>query len=77
MTKALPLISALLIAATLAGCADTPRRQRNTAIGAGAGAVAGSLLTEGDPIATLGGAAIGGLIGYKTTGGSSHHHHNN
>ena len=48
-------------------------RQRNTAVGAGAGGVLGAVLTDGDPLATVGGAAVGGLIGYKTTG-SSHHH---
>lgn len=67
MTKQVPLLSALLLVTVLAGCANMNHKQRNTAIGATAGAVVGSVLTEGDPIATLGGAAIGGVIGYKTT----------
>ncbi|MEI7139194.1 glycine zipper 2TM domain-containing protein, partial [Pectobacterium parmentieri] len=39
------------------------KRDRNTAIGAGAGAVGGAILTDGGTLGTLGGAAIGGLIG--------------
>jgi osmotically inducible lipoprotein OsmB len=56
-----------LVAMTATGCASMTHKQRNTAIGAGAGAIAGSLLTNGDPLAVVGGAAVGGLIGYKTT----------
>jgi osmotically inducible lipoprotein OsmB len=74
MTKVLPLVAVLFLAAAISGCADMNRKQRNTAIGATAGAVVGSVLTEGDPLATVGGAAVGGLIGYKTTNSSSHHH---
>lgn len=37
-------------------------RERNTAMGAGVGAVAGSVLTGGSAIGTIGGAAVGGLI---------------
>ncbi|TDR70635.1 glycine zipper 2TM domain-containing protein [Paludibacterium purpuratum] len=61
------LLVLCVVAVTMTGCAEMPRQQRNTAIGATAGAVAGSILTDGDPLATLGGAAIGGVIGYKTT----------
>jgi osmotically inducible lipoprotein OsmB len=39
------------------------RQDQNTAIGAGAGAVGGAVLTGGSTLGTLGGAAIGGLIG--------------
>ena len=55
----------LLMAAVLAsvsGCADMTPRQRNTAIGAAAGGVAGAAIWGG-PGATLGGAALGGVIG--------------
>ena len=47
----------------LVGCAGISPRQQNTAAGAGIGAVSGSILTGGSTIGTLGGAAIGGLIG--------------
>jgi osmotically inducible lipoprotein OsmB len=47
----------------LGACADMSRQNRNTAIGAGAGAVAGAVLTGGSPLGTVGGAAVGGVIG--------------
>ena len=40
-------------------------QDKNTAIGAGAGAVGGAVLTGGSTIGTVGGAAIGGLIGHE------------
>lgn len=47
----------------LGGCSGMTTQDRNTAIGAGAGAVAGSVLTGGSTLGTVGGAAVGGLIG--------------
>ena len=47
----------------LAGCAGMSERDRNTAIGAGIGAVGGSILTNGNALGTVGGAAVGGVIG--------------
>ena len=47
----------------LTACSDMSRRDQNTAIGAGAGAVAGSILTGGSAVGTVGGAAVGGVIG--------------
>lgn len=47
----------------LAGCATHSRKQNNTLIGAGLGAAAGAVLTEGNPLYTVGGAAAGGLLG--------------
>jgi osmotically inducible lipoprotein OsmB len=38
-------------------------RDRDTAIGAGAGAVGGAVLTGGSAVGTIGGAAVGGIIG--------------
>ncbi|AIA70796.1 osmotically inducible lipoprotein B [Pectobacterium atrosepticum SCRI1043] len=54
---------AITLAVTLVGCSNMSKRDRNTAIGAGAGAVGGAILTDGGTLGTLGGAAIGGLIG--------------
>ena len=53
----------------LTGCADMSKQDRNTAIGAGAGAVVGGALTGGSAAGTIGGAAVGGVIGnqVKTT----------
>jgi osmotically inducible lipoprotein OsmB len=49
----------------LGGCADMSRRDRNTAVGAGVGAVGGAVLTGGSAIGTVGGAAVGGVIGHE------------
>lgn len=49
----------------LAGCAGMTQQERNTAIGAGAGAIGGSILTGGSTTGTLGGAAVGGIIGHE------------
>ena len=47
----------------MAGCAGMSQQDQNTAIGAGIGAVGGAILTDGNPIGTIGGAAVGGVIG--------------
>ncbi|BBO59959.1 glycine zipper 2TM domain-containing protein [Mycoavidus sp. B2-EB] len=57
--------AAILLAsmvASLTACESMTTRQRNTAIGAGIGSVAGAAL-GGNMLSTLGGAAAGGLIG--------------
>lgn len=55
-------LSAVLLLA-VAGCSNMSKRDRNTVIGAGVGAVGGAILTDGSALGTVGGAAIGGLIG--------------
>lgn len=57
------LATAGLILITLAGCATHSRKHNNTMVGAGLGAAAGAVLTQGDPLYTVGGAAAGGLLG--------------
>ncbi len=59
--------SAVAVAALLGlgGCAGMTTQDRNTAIGAGAGAVGGAVLTGGSTLGTVGGAAVGGLIGHQ------------
>lgn len=47
----------------LGGCGGMSERDRNTAIGAGVGAVGGAVLTGGGTAGTIGGAAVGGVIG--------------
>lgn len=49
----------------LGACAGMTTQEKNTAIGAGAGAVGGSILTGGSAAGTLGGAAVGGVIGHE------------
>ncbi len=51
------------VALGLTGCAGMSEQDRNTAIGAGAGAVVGGALTGGSAAGTVGGAAVGGVIG--------------
>ncbi|TEA79784.1 glycine zipper 2TM domain-containing protein [Allopusillimonas ginsengisoli] len=53
-----------LVAVALAGCAGyQSRKTNNTLIGAGLGGAAGAVLSHGDPLTTVGGAAAGGLLG--------------
>jgi len=47
----------------LTGCAGMSEREKGTAIGAGVGAVGGAVLTGGSALGTVGGAAVGGIIG--------------
>ncbi|MDB5763746.1 MAG: putative lipoprotein [Herminiimonas sp.] len=47
----------------LAACSGMSAQDRNTAIGAGVGGVAGSVLSNGSAVGTVGGAAVGGVIG--------------
>ena len=48
---------------SLGGCAGMSSRDKSTAIGAGVGGVAGAVLTNGGVLGTVGGAAVGGIIG--------------
>lgn len=47
----------------LSACGNMSTQDRNTAIGAGVGAVGGSVLTGGSTVGTVGGAVVGGVIG--------------
>jgi len=57
------LVVALAMAASVGACSGMSRQDQNTAVGAGVGAVGGAVLTGGGTLGTLGGAAIGGVIG--------------
>ena len=62
--KQLVMSAALVtVALGLGGCAGMSAQDKNTAIGAGAGAVVGGVLTGGSAVGTVGGAAVGGVIG--------------
>lgn len=54
---------AVTLLLALGGCSGMSARDKNTAIGAGVGAVGGSILTGGSAGGTIGGAAVGGVIG--------------
>ncbi len=49
----------------LAGCSGMSTQDKNTAVGAGVGAVGGAVLTDGSTAGTVGGAAVGGIIGHE------------
>ena len=51
----------------LGGCSGMSSQDQNTAIGAGAGAVGGALITGGSAIGTIGGAVVGGVIGHEVS----------
>ena len=53
----------VVMALGLGACSGMSTRDRNTAIGAGVGAVGGAVLTGGSAVGTVGGAAVGGVIG--------------
>lgn len=58
-------VLAITLAMSLSACSNWSKRDRNTAIGAGAGALGGAVLTDGSTLGTLGGAAVGGVIGHQ------------
>lgn len=47
----------------MTGCSGMSKQGQNTAIGAGVGAIGGSVLTGGSALGTVGGASVGGVIG--------------
>ena len=49
----------------LGGCSGMSSQDKSTAIGAGVGAVGGSVLTGGSAAGTIGGAVVGGVIGHE------------
>ena len=57
------LAAAMLVG--LVGCSGMTAQEKNTAIGAGVGAVGGSVLTGGSTAGTVGGAVVGGVIGHE------------
>ncbi|MYM68210.1 glycine zipper 2TM domain-containing protein [Pseudoduganella sp. FT55W] len=63
MNKIKLIAASLAVLAAATGCANMSAQDKNTAIGAGVGAVAGSVLTGGSSVGTVGGAAVGGVIG--------------
>ena len=62
-TRAAGAAVALALLFGLGGCANMSAHDKNTAIGAGIGAVGGAVLSGGSGIGTAGGAAVGGVIG--------------
>ena len=65
MKKVSAILLTVLLATSVTGCSNMSKRDRNTAVGAGIGAIGGSVLTNGSGVGTLGGAAVGGIIGHQ------------
>jgi len=65
MQKSIVQAAALTVLFGLAGCSEMSAQDKNTAVGAGVGAVGGSILTGGSAAGTVGGAAVGGVIGHE------------
>lgn len=62
-TTVTTLAAAMLLG--LGACSGMTTQDRNTAIGAGVGAVGGAVLTGGSAVGTVGGAVVGGVIGHE------------
>lgn len=65
--KSVKFITILAAAFALTACSGMSTQDKNTAVGAGAGAVVGNVLTGGSAVGTVGGAAVGGVIGNQVT----------
>lgn len=66
MTRHILVGSGLLaLVLTTSACSGMSRSDKNTAAGAAIGAAAGAILTDGSPAGTVGGAAVGGVIGNR------------
>lgn len=53
----------LAVVLGLGACSGMSTQQKDTAVGAGIGAVGGAVLTGGSAVGTVGGAVVGGVIG--------------
>lgn len=57
----------VVLLASLGACSGMSRQGKNTAIGAGVGAAGGAILTGGSALGTVGGAAVGGVVGHEAS----------
>ena len=62
------MLNLLVLVLALSACSNLSARQKNAAVGASIGGVAGAVLTGGSALGTVGGAAIGGVIGHGVDG---------
>ncbi|MES2547999.1 MAG: osmotically-inducible lipoprotein B [Pseudomonadota bacterium] len=62
-TKKVTSLLVLTCALSMSACSSMSHRDKATAAGAGIGAVTGAVLTGGSGWGTVGGAAVGGIIG--------------
>jgi osmotically inducible lipoprotein OsmB len=67
MLKNLTLLATSSMLIGVSGCAGMSTQDQNTVIGAGVGALGGAVLTGGSTAGTVGGAAVGGIIGHEVS----------
>jgi len=65
MNTTIKTLGIIVIATGLSACAGMSSTEKGTLIGAGTGAVAGSVISGGNPIGIVGGAVAGGIIGHE------------
>lgn len=56
-------VTALLLASALSACGTPSRQQVGIGTGAVLGGMAGHAVTDGSALGTVGGAAVGGILG--------------
>lgn len=59
------ITTVFIILLVVSACSGMSRQDKNTAAGAGVGAVGGAILTGGSAAGTVGGAAVGAVIGHE------------
>jgi osmotically inducible lipoprotein OsmB len=65
MNSVIKTIGIIVVATGLSACAGMSHTEKGTLVGAGTGAVAGSIISGGNPIGIVGGAVAGGIIGHE------------
>ncbi len=65
LKRSVSIAAVIALTLSITACGHMSDRGRNTAIGAGVGAVGGAVLTGGSTLGTVGGAAVGGVIGHQ------------
>jgi osmotically inducible lipoprotein OsmB len=61
------MASAITLASALSACGTPNRQQVGIGTGAVLGGVAGHMITDGSTLGTVGGAAIGGVVGNEVS----------
>jgi osmotically inducible lipoprotein OsmB len=73
MKLATKTIVIIALTTGLSACAGMSHKDKDTAIGAGAGALVGGALTGGSAAGVVGGAVVGGVIGHEVGEDKDHH----
>lgn len=65
LRRASVAVGGVVAAVLLSACGTISECEKGTAIGAGVGGVAGSVVSGGSTVGTVGGAVAGGVIGNR------------